>query len=202
MIHCQFEVWSDASAALDIIHKTGLGKTRHIDTRLLWIQQTAAEQRLKFQKVLGKHNPADLFTKHLDQHTSEGHIEILRYMFGKARFKEAPELHMIRRSAGEYLTNVSQVQWPSLHVIFGNGSTLNDDNGNWRYGRYSKGIMSGQTQKGDLGVTSRSRTCSRREVELKDNYMTTDGLRTAGAPEKQLTGTGVQRPERRPACQP
>ena len=32
------EIWSDASAALGIIHRTGLGKTRHIDTSLLWIQ--------------------------------------------------------------------------------------------------------------------------------------------------------------------
>ena len=53
------EIWSDASAALGIIHRTGLGKTRHIDTGLLWIQQTAAEQRLRFQKVLGKNNPAE-----------------------------------------------------------------------------------------------------------------------------------------------
>lgn len=36
------EVWSDASAALGIIHRVGLGKSRHIDTGLLWIQQTAA----------------------------------------------------------------------------------------------------------------------------------------------------------------
>ena len=31
------EVWGDASAALGITHTTGLGKTRHIDTSLLWI---------------------------------------------------------------------------------------------------------------------------------------------------------------------
>ena len=63
------EIWSDASAALGLINRTGLGKTRHIDTSVLWIQQTAAEQRLRFHKVLGKDNPADLFTKHLDQST-------------------------------------------------------------------------------------------------------------------------------------
>ena len=46
------KVYGDASAALGIIHRIGLGKTRHIDTSLLWIQQTAAERHLTFAKVL------------------------------------------------------------------------------------------------------------------------------------------------------
>ena len=33
------EVWGDASAALGVIHRKGLGKTRRIDTGCLWIQQ-------------------------------------------------------------------------------------------------------------------------------------------------------------------
>ena len=33
------EVLGDASAAMGIIQRRGLGKTRHIDTGLLWIQQ-------------------------------------------------------------------------------------------------------------------------------------------------------------------
>ena len=41
------EIWGDASAALGVINRRGLGKTRHIETGLLWIQQTAAEQRLR-----------------------------------------------------------------------------------------------------------------------------------------------------------
>ena len=60
------EVWGDSSAALGIIKRRGLGKTRHIDTGLLWIQEVAAERRLKFGKVLGRDNPANLFTKHFD----------------------------------------------------------------------------------------------------------------------------------------
>ena len=45
------EVWGDASAALGAIHRKGLGKTRHIQTGLLWIQQAAADQRLRCGKV-------------------------------------------------------------------------------------------------------------------------------------------------------
>ena len=47
------EVWGDASVALGIISGNGLGKTRHLDTGSLWIQQVAAEERFKSAKVLG-----------------------------------------------------------------------------------------------------------------------------------------------------
>ena len=57
------EVWGDASAALGIIHRKGLGRTRHIDTGLLWIQQTAADKGLKYNTILGTENPADLMTR-------------------------------------------------------------------------------------------------------------------------------------------
>ena len=57
------KVLGNASAALGVIHRKGLGRTRHIDTGMLWIQQTAAETRLEYNKVLGSDNPADLLTK-------------------------------------------------------------------------------------------------------------------------------------------
>ena len=47
------EIWGDAQAALGIIHRKGLGKTRHIQTGLLWVQQVSAETRLKFGKGTG-----------------------------------------------------------------------------------------------------------------------------------------------------
>ena len=79
------EVWGDASAALGIINRNGLGKTRHLDTGLLWIQQIAAEQIFKFGKVLGANGPADLFTKHLDERTITHHIT--RFGFCRTRRK-------------------------------------------------------------------------------------------------------------------
>ena len=74
----QGEIWGDANAALGIINRNGLGKTRHIEIGLLWIQQVAAEQRLKFAKVLGANNPADLFTKYLDEKTNLHHTSNLK----------------------------------------------------------------------------------------------------------------------------
>ena len=97
------EVWGDASAALGVINRRGLGKTRHIDTRLLWIQQTAAEQRLNYHKVLGKENPADLYTKYLDNMTMDRHVTNLDCKYTEGRASTAPQLHRISTSWSEYM---------------------------------------------------------------------------------------------------
>ena len=56
---------SDASAALGIIQRQGLGKVRHIDCFYLYIQQVNAEKILSFAKVAGARNAADICTKGL-----------------------------------------------------------------------------------------------------------------------------------------
>ena len=122
------EVWGDASAALGIIHRKGLGKTRHIQTGLLWIQQTAAEQRLKFHKVLGTRNPADLFTKYLDEATNNLHTGTMGYQFTGGRAAEAPKLHTVSRSQyHEDMHSDEHNQWRWLQCI-------NGERSRWRTG--------------------------------------------------------------------
>ena len=113
------EIWGDAQAALGIINRNGLGKTRHIQTGLLWIQQVTAQKRLSFGKVLGKDNPADLFTKHLDCNTMGQHLKKLKCELTEGRANEAPKLHNISISIDEYNTMGSWRQWEWLDVITG-----------------------------------------------------------------------------------
>ena len=84
------QVLGDASAALGIIHRKGLGRTRHIDTGFLWIQQTAAEKRLSYGKVLGTDNPADLLTKHLTAEVIARHCSKMSAVFPSGRAEKAP----------------------------------------------------------------------------------------------------------------
>ena len=107
--HVAGEIWGDTSAALGIINRRGLGKTRHIDTGLLWIQQTAAEKRLNFHKVLGKVNPTDLFTKHLDQPTIDKHTSTMAFEITSGRAKEAPKLHTLQNDEHELCPYVRDV---------------------------------------------------------------------------------------------
>ena len=57
---------SDASAAVGITQRQGLGKIRHLAVGDLWIQQRVKDGVLRIGKIPGKDNPADLMTKALD----------------------------------------------------------------------------------------------------------------------------------------
>jgi hypothetical protein len=65
---------SDASAALGIVQRQGLGKVRHIDCSYLYIQQVCAAKTLAFAKIPGAKNPADLCTKGLCKDKIEEYI--------------------------------------------------------------------------------------------------------------------------------
>ena len=57
-------LWTDSTAAIGICSRQGLGRLRHLDTHLLWVQQAVRSKRIDLRKVDGESNPADLFTKH------------------------------------------------------------------------------------------------------------------------------------------
>ena len=57
---------------------------------------------MKFHKILGKDNPADLYTKYLDEKTNKYHTNNLAYKFRDGRAQEAPKLHAISHSKEEW----------------------------------------------------------------------------------------------------
>jgi hypothetical protein len=59
-------LYADASAAIGVANREGLGRIRHLDTQSLWLQQVLRKKRLGLGKVLGIENPSDLMTKHVD----------------------------------------------------------------------------------------------------------------------------------------
>ena len=63
--HLGARVYADASAALGIVHRQGIGKLRHVDTHSLWLQQAARQKTIEYEKIAGELNPADMATKHL-----------------------------------------------------------------------------------------------------------------------------------------
>ena len=56
----------DATAAIGIASRQGLGRIRHIATTDLWVQQRLRCGDLCIEKILGQINPGDLMTKPLD----------------------------------------------------------------------------------------------------------------------------------------
>ena len=63
--NCALRVHVDSSAAIGICKRTGVGKVRHLDTRLLWVQELVRDGTIEVVKIAGTINPADLMTKHL-----------------------------------------------------------------------------------------------------------------------------------------
>ena len=59
------KVKSDSSAAREITQRQGLGQTRHVETRFLWVQEKVQRRVLELEKVGTNHNVSDLLTKPL-----------------------------------------------------------------------------------------------------------------------------------------
>ena len=58
-------VYVDSSAALAVASRKGNGRLRHVKIGHLWVQELAESDEVRFCKVKGTQNPADLMTKHL-----------------------------------------------------------------------------------------------------------------------------------------
>ena len=72
-------VQSDSTAAMAIVSREGLGRTRHIQVQYLWMQQEVAGGRVKVKKVDTKLNTADLLTKHLNADHLGEHLQTLGF---------------------------------------------------------------------------------------------------------------------------
>ena len=81
---------SDATAAIGIARRRGVGKIRHLDTADLWIQERLRNKDIELVKVLGTDNPADAFTKYLDAATMDKALARMNVHFMSGRAEIAP----------------------------------------------------------------------------------------------------------------
>ena len=85
-------VRTDASAAIGMAQREGVGRTRHLDTGALWIQQKQWEDRIEIQKVAGRDNPADILTKHVTSEVLWRHMCMLGFQRMPGRAAKAVEV--------------------------------------------------------------------------------------------------------------
>jgi hypothetical protein len=76
------ELGTDSSAAKSFACRRGVGKARHVQARLLWLQQAVAERKVLVRKVQGSENPADFLTKYLGPDPVKGIAAQLNLRFG------------------------------------------------------------------------------------------------------------------------
>ena len=86
------EICSDASAAIGIANRIGIGKVRHIEVNQLWLQQKVACKEIVITKVGTDDNLADALTKAVDAKSIEKHVHGTGGMVLTNRHRLAPKV--------------------------------------------------------------------------------------------------------------
>ena len=88
---------SDATAAIGMVRRQGLGAVRHLATADLWIQQRVLAKEIKVGKLGTKDNTADLLTKILPPDQLRLLLKQIGFEFTEGRAGIAP----VRAEVGE-----------------------------------------------------------------------------------------------------
>ena len=88
-MHMKIRLHSDATAAIGIARRRGLGKLRHLDVEDLWVQEKVRDKTVEIAKVLGTDNPADVFTKYVDSAALQKALKFMNLRSEAGRPKSA-----------------------------------------------------------------------------------------------------------------
>ena len=88
----RLRICSDATAAIGICKRLGLGRVRHLAVADLWIQDRLRTHDFELLKLPGRQNPADLLTKYLDRSSHDKHINDLGLVFESGRADSAAQI--------------------------------------------------------------------------------------------------------------
>ena len=83
---------TDATAAMGMARRLGVGKVRHLDTALLWVQGHVRSGEVLLDKIPGQDNPGDALTKYLSGPDLRGHLQRMNIFFEDGRPATAPQL--------------------------------------------------------------------------------------------------------------
>ena len=87
----KIRIHSDATAAIGIARRRGMGKIRHLDCADLWVQEKIRSSKIVLEKILGAENPADAFTKHVPREMLQKSMAKAGMIYLSGRPKCAPD---------------------------------------------------------------------------------------------------------------
>ena len=91
-IKVDLHMFSDATAAIGMVRREGLGRVRHLAVGDLWIQQKVRSGEIAVAKIPGVDNPSDMCTKGLDLPSILKHMGSLGLILATGRHALAPKL--------------------------------------------------------------------------------------------------------------
>ena len=83
-------VHTDATAAIGIARRRGMGKTRHLDTTDLWVQEVVRSGQVELLKVAGEENMADIMMQYIDRQLLDKMLANMGMVKASGRPKSAP----------------------------------------------------------------------------------------------------------------
>ena len=86
----QIDIYTDATAAIGIARRRGMGRIHHLDVTDLWIQEKFNSKLAFLQKVLGTENPADVLTKYKDKAILHMTLDKMGMHYRSGRSEVAP----------------------------------------------------------------------------------------------------------------
>ena len=107
-IETRLRVLADASAALGVVNRVGLGKFRHVHTNWLWIQDKNSRKEIEYCKTPGTENPADVLTKPVDNITLTKHCATLGMEFPDENNQEGFQLGNLSKDSNNSNNNVGK----------------------------------------------------------------------------------------------
>ena len=90
-IGVEVKVRTDASAAVGICRRCGIGKVRHLAVGQLWVQERLRAGDFELHKHPGASNPGDLLTKHVPAALIQRHTEAVGLAYLEGRAEVAPQ---------------------------------------------------------------------------------------------------------------
>ena len=91
-VKVKIHVRTDATAAIGICRRRGLGKIRHLATSDLWVQEKLQQGAFLLSKIPGSENGADLLTKHVERPVLDKLMPTVSLYFSDGRADLAPKL--------------------------------------------------------------------------------------------------------------
>ena len=101
------DMFTDATAAMGMSRRLGIGKLRHLDVSLLWIQGKVRSREITLTKNLGSQNPADALTKHVPGPLPKEHLDRMHLELQDGRPATAPQLMQNKDMTPSTTENIS-----------------------------------------------------------------------------------------------
>ena len=110
---CQMKVRSDSSAARAMVQRQGIGRVRHLDASLLWVQQKEKDKVLSTAAIPTELNCADIGTKNLTRKRLFGLLYMLKIVnaahdrVGEYEYQELEHEEKMKRATKKILKDKS-----------------------------------------------------------------------------------------------